>query len=290
MANQTTLTSINMPKEVVPELFNKVKGHSTIAKLSRQMAVPFSGTDVFTFNLDGEVSIVGEGGQKPAGSAVIAPVTVKPLKVVYQHRVTDEFLKGTQEKQMNILEEFNVGFSRKIASGLDLMAMHGVNPADMKGSSAIGTNHLDAAASSVTLTAGQPVAALTDAVAALGDADNTGFAFSKTFAAELGKYAENKTLVFPEFRLGGHPATFNGITCDVNSTVNKTGNTVAYVGDFENALRWGYAEDITMEVIQFGDPDGLGDLKRTNQVVIRAEAYIGWGILDNGSFAKIVTE
>lgn len=43
-----------------------------------------------------------------------------------------------------------------------------------------------------------------------------------------------------------------------------------------------------MEVIEYGDPDGQGDLKKTNQIVLRAEAYIGWGILDNASFKKIV--
>ena len=59
------------------------------------------------------------------------------------------------------------------------------------------------------------------------------------------------------------------------------------IGDFENAFRWGYAEDIPMEIIVYGDPDGLGDLKRMNQIVLRAEAYIGWGILDAASFAKI---
>ena len=44
-----------------------------------------------------------------------------------------------------------------------------------------------------------------------------------------------------------------------------------------------------MEVIQYGDPDGQGDLKRTNEVVIRAEAYIGWAILDPKAFARVVS-
>ena len=35
-----------------------------------------------------------------------------------------------------------------------------------------------------------------------------------------------------------------------------------------------------MEIIQYGDPDNSGkDLKGYNQIYIRAEAYIGWGIL-----------
>ena len=62
------------------------------------------------------------------------------------------------------------------------------------------------------------------------------------------------------------------------------------MGDFENAFRWGYADEIPMEVIQYGDPDGQGDLKRTNEVVLRAEAWIGWGILNKDAFARIVKQ
>ena len=59
------------------------------------------------------------------------------------------------------------------------------------------------------------------------------------------------------------------------------------MGDFQNAFRWGYAKNIPLEVIEYGDPDGQGDLTRTNEVVLRAEAFIGWGILDPNSFAIV---
>ena len=45
---------------------------------------------------------------------------------------------------------------------------------------------------------------------------------------------------------------------------------------------------MTFETIEFGDPDGLGDLKRKNQIVLRAECFVGWGILDASSFTRIV--
>lgn len=61
------------------------------------------------------------------------------------------------------------------------------------------------------------------------------------------------------------------------------------MGDFSNAFKWGYSEDIPIEIIQYGDPDNTGiDLKGSNQICLRAEAYIGWGILDPTSFARIV--
>lgn len=41
---------------------------------------------------------------------------------------------------------------------------------------------------------------------------------------------------------------------------------------------------------RYGNPDNdtqLGDLKGHNQVYLRGEAYIGWGILDPSAFAHI---
>jgi hypothetical protein len=43
-----------------------------------------------------------------------------------------------------------------------------------------------------------------------------------------------------------------------------------------------------LEMIEYGDPDGQGDLKRNNQVAFRAEVVYGWGIADLAAFAKIV--
>ena len=43
-------------------------------------------------------------------------------------------------------------------------------------------------------------------------------------------------------------------------------------------------------MIRYGNPDNdstLGDLKGHNQVYLRAEMYIGWGILDPNAFAFI---
>lgn len=285
-------TSTGFIQSVSNELFSKVKGHSSLAKLCPAMPIPFSGIDIFTFNLDSEISIVGEGDNKPAGNATVAPVTIKPIKVVYQHRVTDEFLKVSEEKALPMLQAFTDGFAKKIASGLDIMAMHGLDPATMTAATqAIGTNHFDTCTG--TAKTADPEADLEAAVAGIGDYDVTGIALSKGFAASLAALKANGVRQYPEFRMGANPGALNGINCDVNSTVSKaaTGATAdeAIVGDF-NAFRWGFAEQIPMEVIEYGDPDGQGDLKRKNQVVLRAEAYIGWGILDKTAFRRITAE
>ncbi len=288
MPNVSTM-STNFKPELVKDLFNKVKGHSSLVKLSQQTPIAFSGNDIMTFSLDGEVAIVGEGENKPAGGATIGVIRISPIKVVYQHRLSDEFLKASEEKALKMLEAFNNGFSKKIARGLDIMAMHGVNPADLQASDKIGTNHLDTVAKVEFVD--DPEDALTDAVALLGDYDVTGYVLSKTFATELGKMKVNGVSQYPEFKMGGNPGKLVGTACDVNSTVTKGNDQArAYVGDFESAFKWGYAGNIPMEIIPYGDPDGQGDLKRMNQIVVRAEAWIGWGILDKEAFARIVDE
>ena len=75
---------------------------------------------------------------------------------------------------------------------------------------------------------------------------------------------------------------------DINKTVATADVDKAIVGDFANMFKWGYAKQIPLEIIQYGDPDNSGkDLKGYNQIYIRAEVYLGWGILDGSAFARI---
>ena len=219
MATKTTMAT-NFKPDVVKEIFSKVKGHSSIIKLAKQMPVAFSGSDIFIFSLDGEAAIVGEGGQKPAGEGDVKPISVTPIKIVYQHRVSDEFLRASEEKALGMLSAFTDGFAKKIARALDIMAFHGVNPADLTASDKIGTNHLDDC-DSIIYVDGQPEAALSDAIALIGDYDVTGYALSKTFATALGNYKENGISQYPEFKMGANPGKLVGTACDVNSTVSK---------------------------------------------------------------------
>ena len=76
---------------------------------------------------------------------------------------------------------------------------------------------------------------------------------------------------------------------DVNNTVAfNSSDDLALIGDFETAFKWGYSKQIATEIIKYGDPDNSGnDLKGHNQIYIRAEMYLGWGILDKNAFALI---
>lgn len=294
MGNTVTTGKALMKPELASEIFSKVKGHSALAKLSGGEPIPFAGKEIFTFSLDGEAAIVGEGADKPAGTADSGSVTIVPIKFVYQHRVTDEFLRLSEEKQLPILQQYTEGFAKKIARGMDIASMHGVNPFDGQVSSIVGNNCFEKAVTAQTdYDETAPDDCIDKAVQPITDADGTisGIVMSPKFGAALGamKTADAHTPMYPDYRFGGNPGSFGGMAADVNSTLSfGTSKIMAIVGDFANCFRWGYAEDITFEVIQFGDPDGLGDLKQKNQVCLRSEAYIGWGILVPDNFAKIV--
>ena len=281
--------------KLTTEIFNKVKGRSTIAKLCGQEPIPFNGVKEFTFSMDSEIDIVAESGAKSNGGATLAPVVVVPIKVEYGARVTDEFLYASDEEAIDILKAWTDGFSRKLARGFDLMAFHGVNPRTGSASALIGTNSFDTNTDveAVEYDKTKVEESLENAIAAIGDNDVTGYAFSKEFAKDLSHVKENGVSQYPEFKLGANPGNLGGAACDVNSTVSYGDDDMAIVGDFQNAFKWGLAKNLPLEVIEYGNPDNdgtLGDLKGHNQVYIRSEAYIGWGILDPGAFARLAKD
>lgn len=285
-------TSTGFPSELVKEVFVAAQGKSSVAKLSKQTPIAFSGTDVMVFTMDGEVNLVAEGAAKGAHTGENTAVKMVPLKIEYGQRVSDEFLKCSDEKRLEIMAAFKDGFSKKIARGLDIMVMHGTNPATGSASALIGTNSLDTNTdvNTVTYVPGtpDPEGNVESAVAALGDYDLNGIAMDKTFAGALAALKVNGVPQYPELQWGGQPETIKGVPASVNSTVSAVTGKHTYLGDFETAFKWGYAGVINFEVIEYGDPDNTGkDLKGYNQVYLRAEAWIGWAILDGAAFARI---
>lgn len=278
--------------QLVTDLINKVKGHSSLAVLSQQTPIPFNGQKEFTFTMDSEIDIVAENGQKTHGGVSIAPLTIVPIKVEYGARVSDEFIYATEEEKIDILKSFNDGYAKKVARGIDLMAFHGINPRSNAASSIIGSNHFDAKVTqTVDFNNVDPDANIEAAVAMVQGSGGsiTGMAMDPAFSSALAAYKVNGVKQFPDLAWGGNPGTINGLRADINNTVANGGDDLAIVGDFANMFKWGYAKEVPFEVIKYGDPDGSGkDLKNFNQVYLRSETYLGWGILDGTNFARVI--
>lgn len=282
--------------ELVTEIMSKVQGRSTLAKLANQQPIPFNGIEQFIFNLEGNAQIVGEGGLKGAGKAVITSKVIKPLKFVYQARITDEFKYASDEKKLNFLKHYADGFAKKIAEAFDIAAIHGLEPKSLEDASFKATNSFDGLVTGnvVTYSAATVDSNIDDAVQTIVATDNevTGIVMSPAAGQAMSKVKVNNVVQYPEFRFGQRPDNFFGMDLDINKTLTaqngKGKKNHAIVGDFQNRFKWGYAENIPMEIIEYGDPDGAGrDLKAYNEILLRTEAFIGWGILDEKAFARV---
>lgn len=296
MADNTTKTGTLFKPELVTELISKVQGKSVLAKLSAQTPIPFNGVEQFIFNLEGNAQTVGEGEQKLGNKAKLTSKVIKPLKFVYQARITDEFKYASEEKQMNFLSAYMDGFAKKIAEAFDLAALHGLEPKTMTDASFRATNSFDGLITGNIVNYDEAhiddnIDTAVQTIVAKGG-EVTGIALSPTAGQNLAKIKVNGVVQYPEFRFGQNPDSFYGMKSDINKNLTVNGGTAetdhAIVGDFQNRFKWGYAENIPMEIIEYGDPDGAGrDLKAYNEICLRAEAFIGWGILDEEAFARV---
>lgn len=295
MTDNSLKTATLFKPELVKEMISKVQGRSVLAKLSNRTPIPFNGVEQFIFNLEGNAQIVGEGEQKQAGKATITSKIIKPLKFVYQARITEEFKYMSEAKQLEYLSQFADGFSKKIAEAFDIAALHGFEPKGMTPASFKDTNSFDGVVTGTTVTydetkVDENIDTAVQAIVAKGG-EVTGIAISPAAGQALAKVKVNGVVQYPEFRFGQNPDSFFGMKSDVNKNLTISGSADqdhAIVGDFENRFKWGYSENIPLEIIEYGDPDGAGrDLKAYNEICLRAEAFIGWGILDADAFARV---
>lgn len=298
----TISKSTLFPEVLAKEIFTKVRGKSSLAKLSAQNPIPFNGTREFTFSMDKEIDIVAENGAKSNGGATFTPVTIVPIKVEYGARVSDEFMMASDEAALAILDQWTDGFARKLARGFDIMAFHGVNPRTKQASDVIGNNHFDYAianyASGVNVielghnstTIDTNIDEAVAAIEATGYEAN-GIAIAPEARAAIAALTVNGGRKYSEFAWGAVPNNLGGMTLDSNNTVSfNNSDDRAIVGDFANAFKWGFAKELPLKVIEYGNPDNdanLGDLQGHNQVYLRSEAYIGWAIMDSAAFALV---
>jgi hypothetical protein len=113
---------------------------------------------------------------------------------------------------------------------------------------------------------------------------------------------------FKQLAIGTAPGQINGLPTQVSSNVpacpkvedvtvvttddsTKTTTDHVLVGNFSDYFKWGYAKEIPLKVIEYGDPDNSGrDLQGYNEIYVRSEIFVGWGILVPNAFAMIRKE
>lgn len=285
-----TTKKIILPKDVAVGIVNKASDTSTIAALSPSTPMLFRDQEYMVFNPTAEAEVVEEGAQKGAYEVSTSPVTAKRVKLQTTTRVTSELEWADEDNRTQIIESIVADQAAAFARALDYVIYHAINP---KSGEALGDGYtaLSGAATQVTSTgdAVEDIDAIVDAIAATYDVN--GIALSKTFAASLRKVRVPSTgqRLYPEIPLNLKPGTVEGVSAATSGTVSgalaKTATKVlAFAGDF-SVIKWGLVRDMTAQVIPYGDPDGAGDLQRTNQIAYRTEGVYGFAVLDPKAIA-----
>jgi len=291
----TTTGVLDLPKQKMEAWSKDIAGGSAVAALSGQTPMIFGPGQAFTFDI-GEAEYVGESGAKGASTVVPATQTVEPFKFHKTIRMSQEVKWADEDEQLVIIDQILAKIQPALSRGLDYGVFHGINPTGGAAVAAM-TQVLSATTNSVEIAADKPYTYIdaADALVLAGAYLPSDVALDPTWASSFaslrGTNSEQK--MFPDFRLGTDVSDLDGHRASVARTVGAIGvaaaaTTVkAFVGDF-SAIQWGIQRQIGLELIEFGDPDGGGDLKRNNEIAFRAEVVYGWGIADLSAFAKLV--
>lgn len=297
MADSLKLAALDLANYTGETWVKNIRG-GVLSRLAPQAPeIKVGSTDHFTFTGTPKAELVGESANKSSQDGTPGKVTAKTYKVQVTYRFSNEVQWSDEDYQTGLVDGLVANIAIALNRALDLIAIHGVNPL---------TGEVAAQVSEYFTRAGNGVHRVTAGASADGDLEAmaaalqgsgymaTGIGFDPTYAGVLARSrdAEGRKL-YPELGLGFGFDNFQGLAAASSDTVSGRQELAAgeatlkaIMGDF-NAFKWGVAREIPLELIEFGDPDGNGDLKRTNEVAIRAESVLGYAIFDPAAFALV---
>lgn len=292
MATLTT-SDVTLPTQIADGIVEKTKYGSTIAALSGRDPMRFGDVNIVTFNDDLTAEFVEEGAAKSDDDAAPDVVVAVPHKAVVNFRTSNEFLFAEEDYQLGVLDKFEEKCARALARGLDLGAYFRINPRTGNAISAW-TNYMNTTTERVTATADPDL----DIELAAGSIIENGWmvngiAFDPTFAwtVSTARYEDGRKK-FPELGMSVTPSAFEGVAASTSNTVSGRPEATdtgvrAFIGDFENGIRWGVQRNMPFRMLEYGDPDNTGrDLAGHNEVLFRAEVIYAWYVFVD-AFAAI---
>ena len=210
-------------------------------------------------------------------------------------RFSQEVKWADEDVQIGVLQDLAANAGIALGRALDLVGIHKINPLTGTVSELVKEGLIDTT-QSATLTDAkydQAIEAAAGTIISSGYSP-TGIAMDPTLSFGLSTMRDaNGRKIYPEIGFGQELSNFEGMTAAVSDTISAkneisaASNLIGIVGQFD-AFRWGVQRSIGAHLIEYGDPDGLGDLQRLNQLAIRAEIVYGIGIMDMKAFTKIV--
>ena len=288
-------SSFEIPNSIATGIFEKAQKGSTLARLSGAIPQKFGKQTAWVLSAPPKAEIVGEGGKKSPTPALYAPKTINPIKLQVTMRASQEVMWADEDVQIGVIQDLAANAGIALGRALDLVGIHKINPLTGQVSELVKEGLTDTT-QSVTLTGekyDQAIEAAAGIIISSGYAP-TGIAMDTSLSFGLSTMRDNQgKKLYPDIGFGQNLANFEGMNAAVSDTISAknemsvASNILGITGQF-NAFRWGVQRNIGAHVIEYGDPDGLGDLQRQNQIAIRAEIVYGIGIMDMNAFVKIV--
>lgn len=287
-----TTSALELSTLLVPGVISKAADTSVIAKLSNSTPQTMLDSQYTVFGTDPEAEFVEEGGTKSHMAIDTEPKIAGRHKAVVTLRFTNEVQYADEDTQLGFLRTCETKMGEAVGRAIDYGIFHAISPAT--GAVVSGWDALSTTANQQTATANalNDMDAIVDPVIAEGY-EPTGIALSPAYANTLRKVRNaDGVKMFPEINYNLRElGAVAGLTAGVSGTVNGKAattptNVLAFAGDFD-MIKWGIVRDLGIRRIDAGDPDGLGDLNRTNEFALRAEILYAWAVLDPKAFTVL---
>lgn len=284
-----------IPNNIAQGIFKKAQTGSVIAQLSGARPQKFGSETNWVLTAAPKAEVVGEAAQKSPTPTTYAPKTVKPVKLQVTMRFSQEVQWADEDTQIGVLQDLSENAGIALGRALDIIGIHKLNPLTGTASDLIKEGLIDAQ-QQAELSGDKYDLAVEAAAGLVIDAGYapTGVAMDPSLSFGLATMRDTTgRRIYPELGYGTAITNFEGMSAAVSDTVSAKNeaaaatNLLGLVGQFD-AFRWGVQRQIATHLIEYGDPDGLGDLQRANQIALRAEIVYGVGIMDLNAFAKVV--
>lgn len=297
MADSLKLAALDLANHTGETWVKNIRGGVLSALAPEAPDIKVGSTDHFTFTATPAAELVGESQNKSSNDGTPTKVTAKTYKVQVTYRFSNEVQWEDEDYQTGLVDGLVANIAVALNRALDLIAIHGVNPKTGDVSNQV-SEYFTRSGNGV-----HRVTATSDADADLEEAAGdlqgagytaTGIGFDTAFAGQVARMRDGEgRKLHPEMGLGFNVTSYEGLQAASSDTVSgrqeldaEDATLKAIMGDFR-AFKWGVAREIPLELIEYGDPDGNGDLKRTNEVAIRAESVLGFAIFDPAAFALV---
>lgn len=288
-----TTAAFDVPAQELGKIADRVTSTSVLASLSPERPSLYGDVKAVRMSRKPRAQIVAEGAQKGSDNAEWESVMASPIKFHTTVRMTDEVKWMDEDGRIQIVDDLVAALGESMARAVDLIGLHGINPIDGARATSV-TAFLNQTTNRVE-GAGDPTAEIEAAVGSVmagGTYLPTGIGLDGGYAFSLAtqRYPDGRRMN-PDMGFGSNVTSYAGLGVATSSTVSgrpeaADTNLRALVGDYSQ-VQWGFQRRIPVEAIEYGDPDGGGDLKGNNQIAYRAEGVIYVAIFDLAAFSAV---